>query len=189
MPEVQKPLKETCLEERIERILCVPNLELDGNAYKGKYELNNGLSIKNFILNKLRLNEKGENISYTNQSTGSKIIISNNSAGKIALHWKDGETYQKSIAYIPHIIESMQFLEEMKANKENAKYNKYSYYITPVRINGEPCTILSTIGLMENEIYYDQNLFEGTPEEIFAEAKNSTSEKYSRLNCILKNVE
>ena len=44
------------LFERISRILNSPELELDGDAYKGKYELNNGKSIKAFILND-RLNE------------------------------------------------------------------------------------------------------------------------------------
>jgi len=42
---------------------------------------------------------------------------------------------------------------------------------------------------MGNEIYYDQNVFEGTPKEVFIEAKISTDNKYSRLKEILKDNE
>jgi hypothetical protein len=38
MPE-DKLLKKASLEERIKCILHIPALEMDGNAYKGKYEL------------------------------------------------------------------------------------------------------------------------------------------------------
>jgi hypothetical protein len=177
------------LEERIERIISTPELELDGEAYRGRYEMDNGRSIKEFILVKLRLDEKGANISYINQNMGSEIIISNNSAGKIAGHYKNGEAYQKTIAHIPKIIEKMQFLEEMKADKENAKFDKYSYYITPAKIDGDAYTILSTVGHNRQEIYYDQNIFKGLPKDVFAEAKNSTIERSERLNKILKNAD
>jgi len=80
----------------------------------------------------------------------------------------------------------MLFLEEMSPEGDNAKYHKYSYYITPVRINGKQYTILSTVGRTDQEIYYDQNVFEGTPEEVFAKTEGETSDaKFSRLNVIL----
>jgi len=155
------------LEERVERIICASEVELAGEAY---------------ILNNLRK-------IYTNLSTGNKITLSHNSAGKLALHWKDGEAYQKSIAHVPRIIESMQFLEEMKPDKEGASFENYSYYITPANIASESYTILSTVGRVEQEIYYDHNIFKGTPAEVFAKAKSETSDKkYHRLNKILQDT-
>jgi hypothetical protein len=171
------------LEERIDRIIHTGEIELAGEAYKGKYELNSVKSIKNFILNNLRK-------VYTNLGTGYKITLSHNSAGKLALHWKDGDVYQKSIAHIPQIIENMQFLAEMKPDKKNASFDNYSYYITRVNIGGESHTILSTVGRKRQEIYYDHNIFKETPKEVFAKAKNETSyPKYSRLNEILQDTE
>ncbi|MDR2594700.1 MAG: hypothetical protein LBC87_08025 [Fibromonadaceae bacterium] len=168
------------LEERIDRIVHTSEIELVGEAYKGKYELNDGKSMKKFILDKLRK-------VYTNLSTGDKITISHESAGKLAKHLKDGEEYQKALAHIPEIIEKMQFLEEMPPDKNDAKYSKYSYYITPANIDGKPHTILSTVGYKGGEIYYDHNIFKGTPEEVFARTKNETNNpKYDRLNKILQ---
>jgi len=170
------------LGERIDRIFNAGEIELAGEAYEGKYELGNMKSIKNFILDKLRK-------VYTNLSTGSKITLSGNSSGKLATRWKNGEAYQKSLAHIPEIIERMQFLEEMPPDKGDASFNKYSYYITPAKIDGEPYTILSTVGHTEQGIYYDQNVFEGTPKEVFAKARNETSnKKYDRLNKILQDT-
>ena len=174
------------LEERIERIFNAGEIELAGEAYKGKYELGDGKSIKKFILDKLRLNDKGKNKVYTNIDTGEKISISGNSAGKLASHYKYGETYQKTIAHIPRIIENMKFLEEIPPDKENSKFGNYSYYITGVNIDGESHTILSTVGHNEYGIYYDQNVFEGTSEEVFKEAKTSNDNKYNRLKKILQ---
>jgi len=182
-------LKAATLEERIKRIICTREIELDGEAYKGKYKLNDLNTIKSFILDKLRLDDKRKNRVYVNLSTGNKITISHDSAGKLAIQYKDGEIYQKSLVHIPQIINNMQFLEEMPADGTNAKYSKYSYYITGVNLDGESHTILSIVGHSENGIYYDQNVFRGTPEEVFAKSKNLIeNQKYKRLNKILRNT-
>jgi hypothetical protein len=173
-------IKQASLGERINLILHTPELELDGNAYIGKYELNDGKSIKKFILDELRK-------IYTNLSTGDSINVSKETAKKLLYHWKDGEAYRKSIIHIPEIIENMQFLEEMPPGKEYAKFGNYSYYITPVNIDGESNAILSTVGYKGKEIYYDQNVFKGTVQEVFKEAKNTINDpKYNRLNDILR---
>jgi hypothetical protein len=170
------------LEERIDHIFNTSEIELAGGAYKEKYELGNMKSITNFILSELR-NKEG----YRSHSTGNKIILSKRSAEKLATHYRSGETYQKTIAHIPQIIENMQFLEEMPPEGDNTKYNKYSYYITGINIDGKSHTILSTVGKMGNEIYYDQNVFEGTPKEVFAKAGNAgNNSKYGRLAKILQ---
>jgi len=170
------------LEERMKRIVCAEEIELDGKAYIGKYELNSAKSIKEFILGKLRIN-------YTNISAGSNITISHNSAGKLAGH--GGETYKKTLVHIPQIIEKMLFLEEMRADKENASFEKYFYYVTPLNIDGKSYTLLSTVGFKGREIYYDQNIFEGTPEKVFKSIKKEIeagvcNSQYSRLAKILQ---
>jgi hypothetical protein len=179
MPE-GKLLKKASFEERIKRILLMPELEMDGNAYMGKYELNNRKSITQFILDELRK-------AYTNLATGDNIQVSGKSADKLATHC--GEAYQKSIAHIPEIIEKMQYLDKKPADKTDAHFKEYSYYITPAKIDRETYTILSTVGYSGKEIYYDQNMFIGTPEKVFEEARNSTANKYSRLSEILRSVE
>jgi len=178
------------LEERIKCIICASEIELEGEAYRGKYELNSVKSIKDFILDKLRWNGNIAKI-YTNLNTNDKIILSHDSAGKLAGH--GGEAYKKTLAHIPQIIEKMQFLEEMGADKENASFDKYSYYITPVKIDGKSYTILSTVGFKGKKIYYDQNVFEGTPEEVFkrinkAVEMGGNNSQYSRLAKILLNT-
>jgi hypothetical protein len=166
------------LEARLAAIIESEPLELAGEAYIGKYELNRE-SIKRFILAKLRGKIK-------NIDTGSYITISKQSALKLASHYIDGEVYQKSIIHIPEIIEKMQFLEEMRPEKENARFDNYSYYITGVNMDGKSYTILSTVASKGESIYYDQNVFEGTKQEVFKKAMCMTDDKYGRLSKILK---
>ncbi|MCL2281884.1 MAG: hypothetical protein FWC26_01030 [Fibromonadales bacterium] len=156
----------------------------------GKYILNDWKSIKNFINKKLRLNSEKKSIIYRNLNTGERIILSSESAGKIAGHYKDGEIYQKTIIHIPEIIKNMKLLEDMQANKKGSKFSNYSYYITNISLAGKPYTVLSTIGREGNNIYYDHNTFDGTSQNVFNFAKNTTTDpKYSRLSEILKNVD
>jgi hypothetical protein len=178
------------LKERIKRIIHTPSLELDGNAYFGNYYLNDWKSIKEFMLNKLRFNDKGEIILYINLDTGNKITVSGSSAGKLAGHYKYGEIYQKTIMHIPKIIENMKFLEEIIPEKGKTKFVKYSYYITGVNIDNESYTILSTVGHNENGIYYYQNVFDGTNQETFKKAKKAGTRDiiYGRLAGILENT-
>jgi hypothetical protein len=42
----------------------------------------------------------------------------------------------KSVVHIPEIIEKMQFLIDMLPEKENAHFDKYSYYITGIKMEG-----------------------------------------------------
>jgi hypothetical protein len=180
--------KEIELEERIECVLCAQELELDGNAYVGKYELNDVKSIIKFISGKLRKNDKDERISYLNKDTEKEIILSKRSAEKLATHYTKDETYQKSIAHIPQIIECMKFLEEMPPDEGKTKYDKYEYYITKVSIDGEPYVILSTVGCTEQGIYYDQNVFKGTLPEVFKKAETTGDTKHDRLAKILQKI-
>jgi hypothetical protein len=71
---MRKPL----LEERIECILCAKELELDGEAFRGKYELNDRKSIMDF-LKKISKNNEDRHIVYKNSFTAEEIIISGKS--------------------------------------------------------------------------------------------------------------
>jgi len=135
----------------------------------------------------LRGNENNRKI-YTNLSTSDKIVLSHDSAGKLA--GRGGEAHRKVLAHIPEIIKNMLFLEEMGADKEDARFDNYSYYITPINMDGKSYTILSTIGCKKQKIYYDQNTFEGTPEIVFNTVGNAreagNNSQYSRLEKIFK---
>jgi hypothetical protein len=178
---MRKPSKEMKLEERIECVLCAQELELDGNAYLGKYELNDIKSIREFIKGKFKN-------TYENQDTGAKIVVSKTSAKKLAGRAiPDGECLQRTLVHIPRIIEQMQFLEKLPPDKADPNFSEYSYYIVKANIDGESHTILSVVGYKGNEIYYDQNMFKGTAQEVFEKAINTTDDpKYSRLNEILR---
>jgi hypothetical protein len=178
VPELAEEARFASLEGRVGRILDVSEIELDGEAYKDFYKLDKD-SIKRFILDKLR--GKIRNI-----DTGEYITISKQSVLKLASHFKDGEAYQKTIAHIPQIIENMKFLERMLAEKENARFDNYSYYITGISMDGKSYTVLSTVASKGESVYYDQNVFEGARQEVFDVAKSTTDSKYDRLSKILK---
>jgi hypothetical protein len=169
--------------KRVKSIAAAREIGLDGNAYIGKYLLNDVDSIQNFILDNLRSKP------YTNLDTGDKIIISSKSARKLASHYKDGEAYQKTIAHIPLIIENMMFLDGSPADKSGAKYGEYKYYVTSAKIDGKQHTVLSAVGHDQNNVYYDQRVFEGSPQNVFKRVKNATDRRYERLNKILKDIE
>ncbi|MCL2208222.1 MAG: hypothetical protein FWB90_09080 [Fibromonadales bacterium] len=177
------------LKGRLECILKTPELELDGNAYMGKYELNDLKSIKDFI-DWLRIDEKGRNIVYINIDTCNEIIISRNSSGKLAGSYKNGETYQKTMVHIPKIIKNMIFLDETNPEKVNSKYNKYSYYITGINMDCKSYVVFSVVGYNEQAVYYTHSVFQGTKQDIFGKAKNEAinNSQYKRLSDILENA-
>jgi hypothetical protein len=186
--------KQQELAKKMRSITETPAIELDGSAHNSQYDLNDLLSIKSFIRDKLRFAERDENggrekMVYTNLDTGREITIGKDSAGKLALHDGGGEIYKKSIAHIPKIIENMKSLAEMPADKAGAKYSKYSYFITNIKIDGNHYTVLSTVGRGRTETYYDQNVFSGTPQEVFRKAKYATDSKYERIKKILADIE
>jgi len=169
------------IKEHLNRILEIPELELDENAYKGKYDLNNAKSIKDFVLGNLRK-------TYENIDTGDEIAVSRNSSGKIVGSYRNGESYQKTIVHIPEIIKNMQFLEKQIPEKEGSKYNNYSYYITGINMDGKSYAVFSIVGYNERGVYYVHNVFEGTRREVFAKAEKEaiTDSQYKRLAEILE---
>ena len=139
-------------KERIEKIRDSKPVEITGEEYKGKYELNRD-SAQKYILDNLR----GE---YTIDDTGEKVKISKKGAKKVTSHSQGNEAHMKSIVAIPELIRNSIFIEEQPAYKEKAQYDSYRYYVVGLKIGEEDYTVRITIGVKNGEFYYDHYLTE-----------------------------
>ena len=135
---------------RIEKLRESKPVEITGEEYKGKYELNRK-SAQDYILNNLR----GE---YTIADTGERITLSKVGAKKVAAHSMNNEAHLKSIAAIPQLLENAIFIEERPNEKGNDKYDSYRYYAVGLKIGNEDFTARLTIGVKGGEYYYDHYL-------------------------------
>jgi len=155
-------------EDRMANIIEAMPLELDGNAYKGKFELDTKKkeSVWNWLKDKLQ----GKN--FKNENTGSKITLSRNGLKELISFIKNDVTYIKSLAHIPEIIKNMRYVETMSNTKDDG-YPNFDYYITPAKMDGKNYTILSEVGKNANgEYYYYQNVFNGTPKEVIEKVRD-----------------
>lgn len=139
-------------KERIEKLRKSEPVEITGEEYKGKYELNRD-SAQKYILDNLR----GE---YNIDDTGEKIKISKKGAKKVTSHSQGNEAHMKSIVAIPELIRNSIFIEEQPAYKEKAQYDSYRYYVVGLKIGEEDYTVRITIGVKNGEFYYDHYLTE-----------------------------
>ena len=136
--------------ERIRRLRESKPVEITGEEYRGKYELNRD-SAQKYVLDNLR----GE---YTIKDTGEKVNLSKVGAKKVTSHSMGNEAHLKSIAAIPQLISNAIFIEERPPYKEGAQYDSYRYYVTGLKINGEDYTVRMTIGVKNGKYYYDHYL-------------------------------
>ena len=136
--------------ERIRKLLESKPVEIKGEEYRGKYELNRD-SAQKYVLDTLR----GE---YTIKDTGEKVNLSKVGAKKVTSHSMGNEAHLKSIAAIPQLISNAIFIEERPPYKEGAQYDFYRYYVTGLKINGEDYTVRMTIGVKNGKYYYDHYL-------------------------------
>lgn len=138
---------------RIEKLRKSEPVEITGNEYKGKYELNRD-SAKAWIKDNLR----GE---YTIADTGEKIAIGRKGINKVTSHSMGNEAHLKSLIAVPKMLEQSVFITEEKADKLNAQYPTYRYYVVGLNIAGVDYTAKLTIGVDENgNKYYDHALTE-----------------------------
>lgn len=135
---------------RVEKLRHSEPVEITGDEYKGKYELNRD-SAKQWIKDDLR----GE---YVNRDTGEKIEIRKDGAQKVTSHSMGNEAHLKSIAVIPELIEKSIFLDEIPNEKNNGKYDSYRYYVCGLRIGSEDYTVKITVGVKGASKYYDHAL-------------------------------
>ena len=138
---------------RIEKLRNSEPVVISGNEYKGKYELNRD-SAKAWIKENLR----GE---YTIADTEERIFIGRKGVNKVTSHSMGNEAHLKSLVAIPKMLEQSVFITEEKAEKPNAQYPTYRYYVAGLKIGGVDYTAKLTIGVDENgNKYYDHALTE-----------------------------
>ena len=85
---------------RIEKLRKSEPVEISGNEYKGKYELNRD-SAKAWIKENLR----GE---YTVADTGEKVVLTKVGANKVTSHGMNNKAHLQSIAIIPQLFDNVQ---------------------------------------------------------------------------------
>ena len=140
-------------QARIEKLRESKPVEITGEEYKGKYELNRD-SAKAWIKDNLR----GE---YTINDTNETVAIGRKGINKVTSHSMGNEAHLKSLIAVPDIIRNAIFITEEVAEKKNAQYPKYRYYVVGLKIGGEDYTVKVTIGVDENgNKYYDHGLTE-----------------------------
>ena len=138
---------------RIEKLRKSEPVVITGEEYKGKYELNRD-SAKAWIKDNLR----GD---YTIADTGEKIAIGRKGINKVTSHSMGNEAHLKSLIAVPKMLEQSVFITEEKADKLNAQYPTYRYYVVGLNIAGVDYTAKLTIGVDENgNKYYDHALTE-----------------------------
>lgn len=137
-------------EERIEKLRESKPVEITGNEYKGKYELNRE-SAKEWLKNNLR----GE---YIIKDTGETVELRKDGIQKVTSHSMGNEAHLKSLAAIPQMIENSIFIDEVPNEKNNGKYDRYRYYVCGLKIGGEDYTAKITIGVKGGYKYYDHSL-------------------------------
>ena len=137
---------------RIEKLRKSAPVEITGEEYIGKYELNRD-SAKKWIKDNLR----GE---YKNRDTGELIKIRKDGAQKVTSHSMGNEAHLKSLAAIPQMIENAIFIDELPNEKGNGKYDSYRYYVCGLKIGGADYTAKITVGVKGASKFYDHALTE-----------------------------
>ena len=135
---------------RIEKLKKTKPIEITGEEYKGKYELNVKSGHK-WILDNLRG-------TYTVKDTGEKVNLSRVSANEITSHGEREDIHLKSFAVIPQMIENAIFIDETDNYKSNNKYDKYKYYVVGLNVDGVPYTARIVVGEKNGKTYYDHEL-------------------------------
>ena len=143
-------LKDEEKAKRVEKLRESKPIEITGNEYQGKYELNRE-SAQRYLLDNLR----GD---YTIKDTGEVVSLAKKGAKKVTAHSMGNEAHVKSIAVIPEMIENSIFIEEQPAYKDDAKFDSYRYYVTGLKIGNEDYTARLTIGVKNGKSYYDHYL-------------------------------
>ena len=135
---------------RIEKLRSSESVVVPEDVNVGKYELNRE-SAEAYLLNELR----GE---YNIADTNEQVTITRKGAKKVTSHSAENIAHLKSIAVIPQMLENAIFIDEVGADKDNAQYDAYRYYVCGLRIGNEDYTVRITIGVKGGKYYYDHSL-------------------------------
>ena len=137
---------------RIEKLRASKPVEITGDEYKGKYEMERE-SAKQWM----KANLRGE---YVIADTGERIEVSGTGVDKVTSHSMGNEAHLKSLAVMPQLIENAIFIDELPNEKGNGKYDSYRYYVCGLKIGGVDYTVKVTIGVKQGKRYYDHSLTE-----------------------------
>lgn len=137
---------------RIEKLLRSEAVEITGEEYKDKYELNRE-SAKAWIKDNLR----GE---YTIADTGERVSLTKVGANKVTSHSMGNDAHLKSIVAIPKLINNAIFIEEYSNEKASDKFDTYKYYVCGLKVGDVDYTVKMTIGVKQGKKYYDHALTE-----------------------------
>lgn len=135
---------------RIQKLRNSQPVIMNGNEHEGKYDLNRD-SAQRYILDKLR-------DTYTIADTNERIKIVKKGAKKVTSHSMGNDAHVRSIAIIPELIRSAIFITEMPADKADAQYDSYRYYVCGLEYAGESYTVKMTVGVKNGDYYYDHTL-------------------------------
>ena len=110
--------------------------------------------VRTWILNTLR------NRTFKNEDTGENdIILSRRGAYKFVSHGMHNEVRAASASVIPELIYKGIFIGETNAEKDDANYVRYRYYVAGLKVSEEEYTVKIVVGIDENgKQYYDQEL-------------------------------
>lgn len=136
---------------RIEKLRNSNPVDITGEEYVGKYELN-----RNSAKQWMKDNLKG---SYVFNDTGEQVEITRLGINKTTSHSMGSDPHLKSIVVIPELIKNGIFIAEEKAERQGSKYDSYQYYVTGMKIGSDDYTVKITIGVDENK-FYDHALTE-----------------------------
>jgi hypothetical protein len=125
-----------------------PNLLLDPDEYKGKYELNKESIVAYLVSLKDR--------EFHNADISADIRLSTRAIKKLTTVGMSNEEYMKSLAYIPIFAEKAALIKTEKPVKD--RYDTYYHLVTGAIIGDAPYTAHIIIGERNGGWYYYQRL-------------------------------
>jgi hypothetical protein len=143
--------------DRINELRNTPNLYLDGNAYKGKYELNRK-SIQKYLFS-LRESLKVKPVS--NPALNGNIQLSSRGIREITSWGMKEKVYMKTIAYIPEMIENATLIKEHeKSRKSSSHYPYFTNLVVGIELESKPYTVRIELGENRGIWYYSHFITE-----------------------------
>ncbi|GHV28871.1 hypothetical protein AGMMS4952_13590 [Spirochaetia bacterium] len=131
----------------IEKLARAPDITLDGNAYRGKYELNKG-SIKQFL-------KELKKVNLENNAIAEPIKLGNTGIDKMLGPGFKFDVNKKLFAHIPYLLKSAILITDEKPNKPGPHYYKYSHLVTGIELDRVHYTIHIVLGENSGIWYYD----------------------------------
>jgi predicted helicase len=149
------PEKETLAE----RLLNAPNIALDGEAYRGKYEVDktpkeNAASISAY------LKQMTKTVKLENSSIREPIKLGGSGITKLTMYGMSNIAYMKTIAHIPELLGNAILLLKKLSEKPDSHYQKYCYLLSFFEIDGVEWTARIVLGENEGCWYYQHIISE-----------------------------